>query len=114
MKYFKPSEFVCKCCGRGELQPSTIEKMDMAREIAGIPFYVNSAFRCEAHNRAVGGKQNSAHTRGYAVDIKCNRETKKVILEAVKQAGFRRIGLASNFIHVDDDPSLHSPTTWTY
>ena len=59
----------------------------------------------EAHNRKVGGVNASAHTRGYAVDIKClNSHTRFQILQAALEAGFRRIELAPTWIHVDTDP----------
>ncbi len=35
----------------------------------GVPIKINSAFRCQALNKAVGGAQNSYHTKGRAVDI---------------------------------------------
>lgn len=114
MKYFKLSEFACKCCGRIDMQKSTLDMLEQAREIANIPFYITSGYRCEAHNRAVGGVQNSSHTLGYAADIKCNQETQKNILEAVKKAGFQRIGVSNSFIHVDNDPSKPSPANWVY
>lgn len=114
MKYFKESEFACKCCGVSKMQDSTTQMADAAREKAGIPFYINSGYRCEAHNRAVGGKQDSAHTKGYAFDVRINEDTKATILGALKTVGFKRIGIASNFIHVDNDPSLPSPANWVY
>lgn len=114
MKYFKPSEFVCRCCGKGKLQESTLEKLDKAREVAGTPFYINSGFRCEAHNRSVGGVKESSHTRGYAVDIRINVDTSAQIIEALKESGFNRIGVASNFVHVDDDPDKPTNVTWKY
>lgn len=108
LKHFSPSEFQCRCgCGAG------IEKMDLelftmldeAREIAGIPFVLSSAFRCPEHNRAVGGVEDSAHTRGHAVDIRCvSSHERFVMLAALIEAGFRRIELAPTWIHVDNDP----------
>ena len=33
------------------------------------PIHINSGFRCQALNKAVGGAANSYHTKGRAVDI---------------------------------------------
>ena len=33
------------------------------------PIHINSGFRCQALNAAVGGAKNSYHTKGRAVDI---------------------------------------------
>jgi uncharacterized protein YcbK (DUF882 family) len=115
MKNFKLSEFACKCCGKTEMNEKTLEMVDKARDIANIPFYVSSGYRCEPHNRSVGGVQGSSHTKGYAVDIKCHSEAScKSIEKAAREAGFTRIGIASNFVHMDNDPDKPQNVTWRY
>lgn len=116
MIHFKLAEFTCKCgCGQTPMNHSTIEKLDKAREIAGIPFIITSGYRCEAHNRAVGGRSNSAHTRGWAADIKALTARERfIIMNAAIKAGFSRIGVANSFIHVDDDPTLVQQVVWNY
>jgi zinc D-Ala-D-Ala carboxypeptidase len=111
VNYFKESEFACRCCGVAKMQQSTIDKLIKAREIAGIPFVINSGYRCEAHNASVGGKSEGAHTSGYAVDIKAtDSRSRFLILDAVLKAGFNRIGIAKTFIHIDNDPKV----VWEY
>ena len=44
--------------------------LDRMRDAWGGPIIVNSGFRCEELNRAVGGKQTSGHLSGYAADIR--------------------------------------------
>lgn len=39
------------------------------REWYGKPIKINSFFRCEALNTAVGGAKNSQHAKGEAIDI---------------------------------------------
>lgn len=118
-KYFKPEEFRCKCgkCGLGyeDMQPSTLEKLVKARSLAKIPFVITSAMRCPDRNKAEGGKDTSAHLRGFAIDIVAptNRVRLKV-LSALHAAGFRRIGIGKTFIHADDDPSLPADVCWLY
>lgn len=43
--------------------------LDPLREAYGKPIRVNSGYRCEELNRAVGGSANSAHMKGCAADI---------------------------------------------
>lgn len=50
----------------------TAQQMERVRSmLGGLPIHVDSAFRSDAVNRAVGGVPNSAHTLGYAVDFTC-------------------------------------------
>lgn len=119
MKYFKEEEFLCKCgCGRGtfkDMHPMFLEMLDKARERAGIPFKITSGFRCLTYNVSIGGAKKSAHTKGYAVDIACHGSRNRFfMLKALLDAGFNRIGIGSNFIHVDCDPTLDTKVVWHY
>lgn len=116
MKYFKPKEFVCdgvECFDK--MQPSTLDMLDKARELARVPFTINSSFRTKEKNEAIRGAKNSAHLRGFAVDIKCNNSIDRFkIIEALTKAGYTRIGIANTFIHCDNDPSLAAGVIWLY
>ena len=114
MKHFQAKEFKCHCgCGTKDMRNTTLAMLEKAREIAGIPFIINSGRRCESHNKIVGGVKNSAHTRGYAVDIcAITGGARFTIIQALLQAGFKRIGVYSNFIHVDNDPKKPSGVMW--
>lgn len=69
-KYFKDSEFTCKCgCGLN-LQKNGIKKIaDEIREHFGKPMIITSGTRCVKHNREVGGVSNSWHLKGNAFDF---------------------------------------------
>jgi zinc D-Ala-D-Ala carboxypeptidase len=115
--YFTYSEFDSPDQpGSGRLmQDRFLRKLLTARKIAGIPFIITSGYRTPEHNRRVGGVPHSAHTRGLAADISATTPHQyKTILKALIQAGFRRIGLGPNFIHVDDDHTKPYPAVWTY
>lgn len=43
--------------------------LDPLREMYGKPIYVNSGYRSEALNKAVGGSKTSQHVLGMAADI---------------------------------------------
>ena len=108
MKYFKESEFTCKCgCKENKMQSSTMLLLDMARQFAGCPFVITSGYRCEQHNKNVGGSRTSSHLTGYAADIKYSNELQLVrIIYGLTLAGFKRIGINADkkFVHVDNDP----------
>ena len=113
MRYFRMSEFRCKDgCGGCEMAPRFLSMIDDARHRAGIPFVVNSGYRCEAHNRAVGSTSTN-HTRGVAADIRCNTGPNRLkVVKALVDAGFTRIGLHSGFIHCDINDGVDS--MWFY
>lgn len=69
-KYFKDSEFTCKCgCGLN-LQKDGIKRIaDEIREHFGRPAIISSGTRCKKHNAEVGGVAGSYHTTGNAIDI---------------------------------------------
>lgn len=49
----------------------TAQHMERVRAILGEPIHVNSGYRCQALNHAVGGSIKSAHLTGHAVDFIC-------------------------------------------
>ena len=115
MLHFKLEEFKCPCCGKVDMNQEFLNKLDKARDIAGIPFEISSGYRCEKHNAEVGGHKRSAHLRGYAVDITTFGSRDRLqILSALMEVGFNRFGIGHNFIHVDMDPELVSDVIWTY
>ncbi len=106
-KYFKKIE--------ENMDVDFLAKLDEAREYAGIPFVINSAYRSPEHNAKVGGKTTSSHLKGLAVDIKAkDSKTRGLILDALRMVGFTRIGIAETFIHVDMDIEKSQNVTWLY
>jgi uncharacterized protein YcbK (DUF882 family) len=106
-KYFKEIEY--------KMDADFLAKLDKARELANIPFTINSAYRNADQNARASGKPNSSHLKGLAVDIRANdSSTRYIVLNALISVGFNRIGVASSFIHVDDDKEKASNVIWTY
>jgi len=111
----KLSEFACPCCGNNLIQTNTFTQLLKAREIAGVPFRINSGYRCEAHNREVGGTEDSSHIKGYAADLHCLYSGSRwKIIDALIKAGFVRIGIGKSFIHADNDPDKDQNVIWLY
>ncbi len=106
-KYFKNKE--------ENMDINFLAKLDEAREYAGVPFIINSAYRSPEHNAKVGGKPDSSHIKGLAVDISAkDSRTRFLILDALFAVGFTRIGIADSFIHVDSDIDKSQNVIWTY
>ena len=116
-KHFKESEFkACSpSCSLQDMKQHTMDKLDAARELAGIPFVLNSAYRSPAWERKRGRTGTGAHTTGCAVDIRCNTSANRIkIVSALLDVGFRRIGIGKTYVHVDDDPAKTQNVMWHY
>lgn len=115
MKHFKLEEFDCPCCSTNYMDHTFLQMLDIAREISGVSFIVNSGYRCEKHNAdpKVGGSPTSSHLLGLAADIKCTTDAKRGrILHALYKAGFTRTGVYPTFIHVDNDLAKPQFRVW--
>lgn len=113
--YFTEKELSCKCCGELVFDRDFKHKLNAAREEAGVPFRITSGYRCDEYNRQINGSETSSHLKGLAVDIDVTRpRARYVILVALIRVGFNRIGIGSDFIHVDDDTSKPRELVWVY
>ena len=82
-KNFKVSEFACKHCGKNLIDQRVLNMAQELRDYLGVPVKVNSGYRCETHNKNVGGVKNSKHVQGKAADLSCSLGSAKMF-EAVK------------------------------
>lgn len=143
IKNFKAKEFEDKKYpseGPGwQMDIELVKILDLMRERCGFAFPINSAFRTIKHNMEIDGVENSAHTRGHAVDIAVydsNRrykiiealflveienaikslvkdETlKETLLNVIKSRTIKRFHIDENFIHLDNDNSLPQEVCW--
>lgn len=116
MRYFTLDEFDSPDLPKsgGQMQPEFLAKLDEARHIAGVPFRINSGYRTEAHNASLyNSSPTSSHLTGWAADISATTSNRRyLVLSALIRVGFRRIGIADTFIHVDMDPDKPQNITW--
>lgn len=104
IKNFKPEEFFCKCgCDDVILSEVLIFALQDLRDELKIPLVISSGFRCKKHNENVGGKENSQHLNGKAVDIACTASTTrfKIITANTVRNQFGALGFHKSFIHLD-------------
>lgn len=110
--YFEINEFRCPCCNGNNISHDLVNRLDRARKLAGVPFRINSGYRCQSHNSSprVKGKPRSSHLKGLAVDIHCpSGSLKGVILPSLYAVGIKRVGIYKTFIHADIDDNLPKP-----
>ena len=107
-KYFSDKEII-------GLKPELVLLLDQAREIAGIPFKLNSGKRTVEQNEKAGGVKDSAHLSGLAVDIACTTDSNRhKIVTALLTVGFNRIGIAKTFLHADVSNDKSQNVIWLY
>jgi len=117
LKYFKRSEFNCKCgCNTNYINENFLEMIDRARRIAGVPFKINSGYRCEKHPLSISNP-TSSHIKFIAADIKfTDGKNLALILGGLGGVGFERFGIdfKNKFIHADCDEDKTNPCIWGY
>lgn len=95
------------------LDHELVAMLDMARHKAGVPFIITSGVRSAIHNVEVGGVHDSAHETGKAVDLACeDSRTRFLMLKALFEVGFKRLGLYPRHIHVDIAFDKDQDVTW--
>ena len=77
--------------------------MDKIRERVERPVYIESGYRCEDHNREVGGVPNSQHVLGTAADITVDDISIDELADIAKECGADGVGryYGLQFVHID-------------
>lgn len=107
-KNFRISEFACKgsgCCTETLHDPALSAYLQQIREYFGKPLYITSGYRCEKHNKKIGGASGSRHTKGQAADFYIKGVAPAEIAKYAESIGVLGIGLYEdqdgNFVHID-------------
>lgn len=109
---FSLSEFECKCgCKMPKDVFNNVEALAIHlqtfRHIFNAPITINSAYRCEEHNRAVGGSKTSQHLLAKAADITIKGYTpdevadKIELLHSENRSKTNGLGRYDTFCHID-------------
>lgn len=102
--YFSRAEFACHCgCGGSTVDARLLEILTTFRAYFNKPMYINSGFRCENHNKAVGGSPRSQHLTGKAADIRIKDVDPEVVYSTINDAmgDWGGLGLYEDFVHID-------------
>ncbi len=120
-EHFSEKELMCQCgCGRADMDPTFLERLEALREQFGKPMKVTSAFRCPAHNRKVSSTgEDGPHTTGRAVDILIQGFDAFRLVKIALALGFTGLGVkqksTGRFLHLDDlQKPYPRPRIWSY
>ena len=108
IKYFKKSEFACKCgkhCNGypTDMKEDVVKVADRARAHFGAVATVSSGLRCSTHNANVGGVANSRHKQGKAIDFSIKGVSGSKLLAYVQKQPEIRYAyiIDGNWVHMD-------------
>ena len=109
-KHFSRDEIACHHCGRVGTSVSNLSKLlallERIRERIGRPLRLTCAYRCPAHNKAVGGVPKSYHTQCMAADCYTDGMSVDELADAARECGAGGVGryYGAGFVHVDCGP----------
>ena len=115
-KNFSREELACKCgCDKCDMTDTFLKALQHLRDIVKFPITINSGYRCDEHNRAVGGAMSSKHKLGQAADLdltSLSPHQVQTLLEAIKLVPeIKGVGVAKSFVHID---TREFPAEWKY
>jgi len=103
----KIEDLACSHCGKNGTIHSWFEKLDMIFYFMGWKANrLLSGYRCEAHERAVGGTGRN-HPKGFAADVRVSPGAElKEFMAVVFSRDVRRLIVypGRGFVHIDDNP----------
>jgi zinc D-Ala-D-Ala carboxypeptidase len=115
---FKADEFKCSHCGKNEMKPDFMAKLQALRTTYGKPMRVTSGYRCPQHPIEAKKAAPGAHASGCAVDIGVEGADAHRLLTLAMAAGFTGIGVqqkgTGRFLHLDTLTAGTRPTVWSY
>lgn len=115
---FRESEFKCLHCGKVNMQPEFMKKLQMLRTAFNKPMWITSGYRCPEHPIEVKKAAPGVHATGCAVDVAVQGQDAYELLRLAFQFRFTGIGVqqkgSGRFIHLDTITEPPRPNVWSY
>lgn len=115
---FSESEFRCRHCGKVEMSPYFMARLQQLRNAYGKPMIITSGYRCPDHPVEAKKSTPGVHTMGMAADIAVSGSDAYELLNLAFGHGFTGIGVNQKgdgrFIHLDTWREPPRPNVWSY
>ena len=116
---FKAEEFDCSHCGKNEMKPEFMAKLQVLRMRYGKPMRITSGYRCPKHSIEAKKPKPGAHASGCACDIGVDGQQAYELMKHAFALGFKGIGVSQKsggprFIHLDTLEEAPRPNVWSY
>lgn len=106
---FKSTEFDCHgagCCSSTIIDDDLIKYLQKIRDHFNKPITITSGYRCNIHNKNIGGATGSRHSKGQAADIVVSGVAPREVAKYAESIGIKGIGLYEtnadgHFTHID-------------
>ena len=117
LRYFSEREiledFSCSFTGKHGMDPKFMARLDEVRHLSKFPFHITSGYRHPTHPIEAAKSTPGTHSRGIAADIAVSSSAQRyTLVDMAIQMGFKGIGVASKFVHLDDREG--PAVMWTY
>lgn len=115
---FKAEEFNCSHCGKNEMTPEFMSKLQALRMKYGKPMRITSGYRCPEHPIEARKIKAGAHASGCACDVGVDGQQAYELMKCAFELGFKGIGVnqktSGRFIHLDTLEQAPRPNVWSY
>lgn len=111
---FTLDEMRCRETGDVKIVPEFMDRLQALRSMIGEPLQITSAYRSPKHSAERKKQLPGTHTLGRAVDIAAGGGLQYRIIAIAPGLGFKGIGIARTFIHLDDWDGGPRPNVWLY
>ena len=112
---FTDAEFRCRHCGKQEMRPEFMGRLQALRDVYKRPMTITSGYRCPDHPVEKAKAEPGMHSTGLACDVGVQGADAHELLRLAMHLGFTGIGVqqkgGGRFIHLD---LRQQPTIWSY
>lgn len=103
-KYFTPKEFEA-CfppCSISQMDETFLRMLDELRSRVALPLVLNCAYRSPSWDVERGRSGSGYHTKGRAVDVRCQDSSLRAKVVASALALGLSVGMYRTFLHIDN------------